>query len=252
MRRLAVLLFSAAVLSSSSFALAAEEPHGPDAEHATEGHGNADAHAEHGAGHSAEGHHVPTFHDINWFYGVLGEREGVEPSFVYRPKGMPAPFGAYLLNAAVLYFILFRFLKKPVSEGLKNRKASILKGMEEASRMRKDAEARLADYEDKLARIDQEIERVRREMREDLEADRARILAEARVRRERMERDARLLVEQELVAARETLTKELVASAFRSASSALSSRVTGDDQQRIAEEYLAGIPKAGASLRRGA
>jgi F-type H+-transporting ATPase subunit b len=164
---------------------------------------------------------------------------------------MPAPFGAYLLNAAVLYFILYRFLKKPVSDGLKNRKASILKGMEEASRMRKDAEARLADYESKLAQIDQEIERVRREMREDGQAERARILAEARVRRERMERDARLLVEQEFAAVREQLSKELVAASFRSAASALKNRITADDQQRIAEEYLTGIQKAGPGLRGG-
>jgi F-type H+-transporting ATPase subunit b len=245
MRSLLSLLLAAVLLGSATLAAAAEDPHGA--------HGHSDGHGDHGKGHGDAhgGHHVPTFGDINWFYGVLGEREGVEPSFIYRPKGMPAPFGAYLLNAAVLYFILFRFLKKPVSEGLRKRKSSILKGMEEASRMRKDAEARLAEYEKKLANIDEEIERVRREMREDGEAERARILAEARVRRERMERDARLLVEQEFAAVREQLSKELISASFRSAAAALQTRVTADDQQRLADEYLNGLQKAGSGLRGG-
>ena len=68
--------------------------------------------------------------------------------------------------------------------------------MEEAARMKSDAEKSLAEYEQKLASIDQEIERVRREMRAAGESERVRILADARARRERMERDARLLVEQ--------------------------------------------------------
>jgi F0F1-type ATP synthase membrane subunit b/b' len=81
-------------------------------------------------------------------------------------------------------------------------------------------------------------------MREDGAAERTRILAEARVRRERMERDARLLVEQELSAVRETLSKEMVSSALRSAATELKARLTADDQQRLADEFLAGVVKA--------
>ena len=46
-------------------------------------------------------HHVPTLEDYNWFYGFLGEKDGAEPSFLFRPKGMPVPFGAMLLNSAL-------------------------------------------------------------------------------------------------------------------------------------------------------
>ena len=252
MRRLLSLSFCLGALVLASPVLADEaHEHGVTAQ---EAHGGPDAAehgaAEHGTEHGGD-HHVPTFQDINWFYGVLGEREGVEPGLIYRPKGMPAPFGAYLLNAAILYFILFRMFKKPVSDGLKARKSSILRGMDEAARMRKEAEARLADYEDKLEHVDDEIERVRREMRDAAETERARILSEARERRGRMERDARLLVEQELAATRELLSNELVSAAIRSAATELQSRLTSDDHRRLAEEYLAGIQEAG-KLRVGA
>jgi F-type H+-transporting ATPase subunit b len=225
----------AAVLVALPLSARAEESHA-----APSGH---DAHAAHGE------HHVPTFDDINWFYGMFGEREGVEPSIMFRPKGMPAPFGAWLLNAALLYGVIIRYARKPLAEALKNRKTGILRGMNEAKRMRKDAESRLADYESKLEHIEDEIERVTKEMREAAATERLAVLKEARERRERMERDARLLIEQELAAAREGMKRELVSQALASATESLKTRLTDEDNSRLADEYLAGLKKAGGSLR---
>jgi len=229
------LLFLVLALFVASPALA-EEGHGHEAAGETE-------HADHGA------HHVPTFHDINWFTGMVGEREGVEPSLLYRPKGMPAPFGAVLLNAALLYGVLYRFAKKPVRDALKARKEKILRGMTEAARMKDNAESRLTEYEEKLEHIDQEIERVTAEMREAALSERKAILADARAYRERMERDARLLIEQELLAARDTMKRELVRQALASAAETLQNRLTSEDGQRIADEYLGSVKNAAGSIR---
>lgn len=228
---------------------AAHEPMG-HGEHA--GHGAPAAHGEHAghAQHAAHGeHHVPTFDDINWFYGAFGEKDGVEPSFLFRPTGMPAPFGLWILNALVLYGFLIKKVRPGLQKALKNRKASILRGMDEAARMKSEAEARLAEYEEKLERIDQEVERVRREMREGAEAERARILAEAKTRRARMEEDAKVLVAQELAAATEKMREELISTALQSAVATVQARIRPEDHQRYAEEFLTGLGKAGAVLR---
>jgi F-type H+-transporting ATPase subunit b len=246
---------AALFFAAPGLALAQQDPHeGHDhAAHAPgtppDAHGDA-AHgdAAHGDAH-AEGHHLPSFDEINWFHGFLGESAEEPPSLLYRKPGTPVPFGALLLNAAVLYYLLFRFAKKPVADALENRKTSVMRGMDEAARMKRDAEKRLAEYEAKLERIDEEVERVRREMREAGELERARILTEARARRERMERDARLLIDQELKAARELLIAETVEAAVSSAKTALTSQVTLGDQQRLSDEYLAGLKQAGASIR---
>lgn len=229
---------------------AAEEARAPGADHA-QGMAQGEGHAAHGDGHGAhgEGHHLPSFHDINWFHGFLGEKEGVTPNLLYRAPGTPVPFGALLLNAAILYYLLYRFAKKPISEALVNRRNSVMRGMDEAARMKRDAEKRLAEYEAKLKNIDEEVERIRREMREAGQLERTRILAEARARRERMERDARLLIEQELKAAREALIAETVEAAVRTAKSTLASQINLGDQQRLADEYLAGLRNASGSLR---
>ncbi|MEO7033723.1 MAG: ATP synthase F0 subunit B [Polyangiaceae bacterium] len=194
-------------------------------------------------------HHVPKFEEYNFWYGFLGERDDVEPSILWRPKGTPIPFGAMLLNSAILYYLLVKFAKKPIAEALKSRKATLLRGMEEAAQMKSEAEAQLAGYEEKLATLDQEIERVRADMRSAGESERKRILAEAKEKRTRMERDAQTLIGQELKAAREGLTAEMVKSALKSAESTLRAKITAADQSRLAEEYLSGIKNAATALR---
>lgn len=195
------------------------------------------------------GEHVPTFDDINWFYGWVGERDNVEPGLLFRPTGMPAPFGVWILNAVALYVFIAVKAKKPLAEALKGRKANILRGIEDAARMKRDAEKRLAQYDERLANIEEEVERVRKQMREAAEAERARILADAHARRERMEKDAQLLVAQEFAAARDALKAEMVNAALTSAAQAVKARLHAEDHERLADEYLAGITRAGDAMR---
>jgi F-type H+-transporting ATPase subunit b len=255
MKKLSVLcgfFLLGGVLAGASPAFAQSDEHpqdapAADAHVAAEGEhaAHAEGHGEHGEGHD----HAPTFDDVNWAYGFLGEKEDVEPSLLWRPKGMPVPFGALALNAAILYFLLFKFGKKPISDALKARKLGIMKGMEDAAKMKAEAEASLAKYQAKLDNIEDEINRIKQDMKEAGEAESARILSEAKERRARMERDARTLVDQELKAAREGLLRDTVRAAVKSAEQTLTAKVGDADQQRLADEYLGQIKASGAALR---
>lgn len=243
-RRIALALGTslALVLTLHSNTLVAGEQPSPGpsaAEPATEG-------GEH-AGDEAE--HRPTPGDINYYYGMIGEKEGVEPGLLWRPKGMPVPYAAQWLNFALLFGAAYAFGKNRVRAALTKRKSTILYGIEEASKMREAAEARLNDYEDRLEHIDSEIERITQHMRESGEAERERILGEARDRRERMERDAKILIDQELEATREQLYRETVRGAMRSAEKALLGQVNIADQQRVAREYLDSVRAQATQLR---
>jgi F-type H+-transporting ATPase subunit b len=217
------------------------EPSGHGETPTVEGHGHGEAHGGHD--------HAPTFDDINWAYGFLGEKEGVEPGLLWRPHGMPVPLGALLLNAAILYWLLIKFGKKPIGDALKARKLGIMKGMEDAAKMKASAEASLAKYQKKLDDIDQEVARIKREMKEAGETESARILSEAKERRARLERDARTLIDQELKAARESLMRDTVRAAVKSAETTLSAKIGDGDHQRLGDEFLASVKAAGATLR---
>ena len=237
------------LLSFSTAALADE--HAQDAPAADAQLAEGPAHGEHAeqAAHGSHAEHAPTFDDINWAYGFLGEKDGVEPSLLWRPTGMPVPFGALALNAGILYWLLIKFGKKPIGDALKARKLGIMKGMQEAAKVKAEAEARLAEYQKKLDDIDAEVARIKREMKEAGEAESARILSEAKERRSRMERDARTLIDQELKAARESLLRETVRAAVKSAEVTLSAKIGDGDQQRLGDEYLASIKASAAALR---
>jgi sRNA-binding protein len=55
--------------------------------------------------------------------------------------------------------------------------------------------------------------------------------------------------EAELAAARDELKRELVTAAVSSAASSVKERLKPEDQQRLADEYLAGLARAGGALR---
>lgn len=203
------------------------------------------AHAEEHAKEPGAKHGEAGPGEINWFYGLLIEgKENAQPSLLVRPKGMQPPLAAMLLNTAILAYVVVRFGRRPLADALKKRKAAIMQGMLDAARMKEEAEARLAEYEEKLAHTDEELERVKREMREAGEAERARVLGEAKERRTRMERDARLLIEQEIKAARQELMRQVVSGAVQSAAERMAKEIGSADQQRLADEYLATLDKA--------
>ncbi|MCC6215863.1 MAG: ATP synthase F0 subunit B [Polyangiaceae bacterium] len=215
----------AAVLLVSGVAWAGGGEHG-----ASEG--------EHGGGHALG--------EINWFQGMIGESDegAAKNSWLWRPKGTPAPLGAMLVNSTIILWLVFRFGSKPIAQALRSRKATILAGMDEAAKMRRAAEARLADYEEKLAAIESDITRVRDEMRDAGSKECAQLKQALAERRARMERDGRLLVAQELEAARTAILHEAVAQTVAEAREALRKGVGPADHERLAQEFLASVASA--------
>lgn len=191
---------------------------------AAEGHAGAESHEHHQA--------------FNWYTGLLGEKADAEPGLLWRAPGTPAPFAAQLFNTLLLAALFVKFGRKPLARGLADRRQRILRGIEDAAAMQAEATEQLRVYRSKLDNLDSEIERVRREMRESAETERRRVLEEAAVRRTRLEQEARVLIERELEALRDDLTKETALAALASARVLLEHSVSTDDHRRLCEEYL--------------
>jgi F-type H+-transporting ATPase subunit b len=258
------LLSTGTLLCAGIAALALTVSAPASAQHAHAEHGMHDAGAQHGAAQHAEGHqghgaaehgeaaghgehgahHEPHFSDINWFHGLLGEKEGVEPNLLWRAPGTPVPLGALLINSAVLFWLLIKLGGPAIRKALLERKKRVASGIEAAAAMKAEAEGQLEFYEEKLRKLDQEIENIRTQMREQAEAERRRILAEAKSEREQLERDAHVLVQQELKVARQELFQEVVDQAIRAAEATIKMQVNEADQQRLADDFLATLDGA--------
>ena len=162
--------------------------------------------------------------------------------FDYSNHEQPA-YGAMLLNFALMAWMYYALGRKPVAEALKARRAGIAKEIEEAARMRDEAEARALKYQDKLKHLETELKEARESLRAAGEADRDRIVREAEEKAMRMEKDAKFLVEQETKQMSVELTRTAVEMAMAAAEEILRKRITPADQERLAEDYLAQISK---------
>jgi F-type H+-transporting ATPase subunit b len=169
-------------------------------------------------------------------------------------KNKPPPLLANIINFAILAFLVVRFGRKPIAEALIKRKQSIMGEIDNATRLKNEAAARLKDYKKKFARIDHTLAELKAEYVAQAEVEKRRILAEAEERRVRMRRDAEFRIEQERKAARVDLTKQAVTEAVAAAERLLETRVAAGDHDRAAEEYLTGIAAAlrGSAGPRGA
>lgn len=205
-------------------------------------------------------------HHINWWHGMLmvnnerAKQGGFLNELLFRynneanpcdEKNEPPPFLASILNFGVLLYVIGRFGKKPVAEALKKRREAIMGEIENATRLRVEAEERLADLEDKFDRIEQTLAELKTEYAAQAEAEKKFILAEAMERRERMKRDAEFRIEQERKGAKVELLQEAVLDAVQAAEQLIAERATAQDHERLLDEYLASVPAALVATERG-
>ena len=148
------------------------------------------------------------------------------------------PYVAALINFGLLALLYYGVGRKPLAEGLKSRRATIVKDIEEAQRMKREAEARAKEYQAKLANLEDELAATKRALEDAGKTDRERIVKEAEEKAARLQKDASFLLDQEMKQMRQDLVRETVEIAVAAAEDLLKKRVTPEDQDRMAEEFL--------------
>ncbi len=188
--------------------------------------------------------------------GSSGESAESPPAinwFDFSNKEQP-PYAALLVNFGLLAYGYYRFGKKPVADALKKHKASIAKEIEEAQSMKREAEARAKQYQSKLRNLETELAETKLALEAAGKAEHDRIVKDAEEKAARMQKDASFLLEQESKQFRLDLQRETVLDALTAAEELLKKRVTGADQEKLAEEFLASLEQRasfGASGKAG-
>jgi F0F1-type ATP synthase membrane subunit b/b' len=186
------------------------------------------ARADEGAPHheSAESGESEAPGSINWFD--------------FSNKEQP-PYAALFINFGLLAYGYYRFGKKPVADALKKHKESIAKEIEEAQRMKHEAEGRAKQYQSKLEHLETELAETKLLLEEAGKGEHDRIVKDAEEKAARMQKDAAFMLEQESKQLRLDLQKETVLAALGAAEELLKKRVTPADQERLAEEFLVSL-----------
>ena len=143
-----------------------------------------------------------------------------------------------ILNFVVLAGIIIKFAGKPLKEYLINRHNKVKEKIEEAERLYKDAGDLKKEYESKLASLDEEISAFKKQVVEETEREKAKMLDEARSFASKIQEQARLNYEQELKEVKGRIKEEITKLALDRAEKLVMERLTKKDNDVIVEEFI--------------
>jgi len=148
------------------------------------------------------------------------------------------------LNFLIYAFIITKYAFPAVRSFLKSRREEVLATMSQASAKKAAAQALVDEYKAKLATVDREVQRLQVTLRDEGERDKAKLLGDALAMAAKIKEDARILAEQEVKMARQTIREEMAIQAEATARALLQRNLTVDDQNRLADEFIHSIGQA--------
>jgi F-type H+-transporting ATPase subunit b len=209
-----------------------DTPHHGDPESADQ----AGTHVPEAKGHDPhhpigrDDHHGPA--PINWT--DLGD--------THRPA-----FIALLVNFGLLVGLYYTLGKKPIAEGLKQRRVTIGKDIEEAKKMLAEASERAEKYQADLKNADADAATAKAGLVASAKGEVEHVLSEAAERAERMKRDADRLIDQERKQLRQDLLMETIDRSVTEAEKLLQNSTTAEDHARLADDLLGELAKIPAA-----
>jgi F-type H+-transporting ATPase subunit b len=144
-----------------------------------------------------------------------------------------------LINFAVLVFILARFGGPAINKALRARHDQLKTDLDEAARLRSDAEERFRAHEQRLANLEREIQTMLASIRQEAEQEKARIIASAEEKARRIQDETRFALDQQIKEAELNFRAEVAQAAVKVADELLRRSVTASDEQRLAQSFVA-------------
>ena len=158
-------------------------------------------------------------------------------------------FIAKVTNFAAVVALLVWASRKPLLEFLKARRRFVQEGLAEAAKRKAEAEAVHREYTERLATLDEELQRTRIEMTRSNEREKHKILEEAQKTADKLRRDTEAMIEQQMNLLRSGIQREVVEQAVKAAGDLLRQQIGQGDQQRFAQDYLQALGRLAAATQ---
>ena len=148
-----------------------------------------------------------------------------------------------LINFLVLIWILNRFLYTPVMNVIAQRKTAIQQTQADAAQLRSDAEALRGQYENRLAEWEQERDKARAQLREDISAERNRLLDGLRTELDQEREKAAAVEQRRMKDFMQQAEAAAIAQGAAFASRLLSRLGAGELERRIIDLVIEDLPR---------
>lgn len=143
-----------------------------------------------------------------------------------------------IINFGILFFILFKFGKKPLQSFLKQRAELIEKTLMEAREAKELAQKSLAEVEEKLKLKDKEIEEIISSARLSGEKEREKLIEEGNRLREKILEQARANIDYDLREAKAAIKEEAVTIAMELAEKKIKESLGENEQESLLEDSI--------------
>jgi F-type H+-transporting ATPase subunit b len=154
-------------------------------------------------------------------------------------KGFPwVHWGFSILNLVIFLWIIIKFGGESIQDFFKKRREDLINDLEEARRLREEAEARLEEYSTKLDALEDERKKLLDEYHEQGEREKKRIIEEAKEQVERMRRDAEITIAQETKKAIAELEQQAVDLAVEMAEELAKDSLDGAKLDKLVDNYV--------------
>lgn len=148
-----------------------------------------------------------------------------------------------IVSFGILLWVLYKYAFPPILETLETRERKIRESLEQAERLRVEAERRMQEYEAKLTIASRDAEAVLIQAKERaqrlLDENEQRLVAEA----ERVKSDAAREIDQERRKAIQEIRSQATDLALLVAEKVVERSLTDADHRRLADEALAAVAK---------
>lgn len=143
-----------------------------------------------------------------------------------------------VVNFAILCYVLYYFLRAPLTSYLKDRGASIRKDLVDAAAIKSAATAQLEEIDRKLKALPGEIETLRARGQAEMAGEEQRISQQAAAERDRLLEQARRDIDVQVRLAKRELTAHAADLALQLAEERLAKETTPADHARLVDRYL--------------
>ncbi len=169
------------------------------------------------ASEAEEGHH----HHLNW------------TDFTYRTFAF-----------VILVGVLVKLLRKPIANFLSARRDEIQRLIAELEVKTSEAKAEQAKVQAKVSALEQETKKIVDELIAEGEVEKNKIIEAAHRQAEYIQQQAEVAIEQEILAARDSLKNEFADLSVAAAQDLIQKKMKADDQQRLVREFMTKVVEA--------
>jgi len=153
------------------------------------------------------------------------------------------PVAWYILNFIIFVLGLIYLMKRPVESFFRNRYESLKRQMEESSRLRDEALAKLKEIEDKLAKVDYYVNAIKEEYRDMANKEREEIIEHARRTAKSLLNSAEQTILFETMELKKEITRQILKSAVEKSLNIILSKYSPQRDREIIEEFVESLDK---------